>query len=139
MWAKLTPSVQRYWLWLFSGMMWSVVGIVLCVVAAHWLSDTIWPESIFASIIGFMLGICIYRFGFSRIAKKNINRILQLPNRVCLFAFQAWRSYALILVMMMLGFTLRHSAMPRVILSIIYLTIGTALAFSSTLYYQEFL
>jgi len=139
MWQKLTPSVQRHWLWLFSGMLWSVVGIVLCVMAAHWLSDTIWPENILASAIGFILGICIYHFGFSRIARKNINRIFQLPSKVCLFAFQAWRSYVLILVMMILGFTLRHSSLPRVILSIIYMTIGTALTFSSTLYYEKFM
>lgn len=139
LWKKCTPSVQRHWLWLLSGLLWSGVGILLCVMAAHWLADIVWPLSLIAALAGFASGGIIYRFGFSRIARKNILRILRLPSQVCLFAFQAWRSYLLILIMMTLGFVLRHSSLPRVILSMVYLAIGTALTFSSTLYYEELL
>ncbi|MCK8603450.1 hypothetical protein [Desulfoferrobacter suflitae] len=135
---RLTPSVQRHWLCLLSGLSWSVMGIMLCTMAAHWLSEIIWPVSLLASVAGLLLGTCIYRFAFAPMARKNVERILRLPSRVCLFAFQAWRSYALILVMMLLGFVLRHSPIPRVILSVIYLTIGTALTFGSSLYYEKF-
>lgn len=136
-WKKLTPSVPRHWLSLISGLLWSGVGIVLCVMAAHWLAEVAWPLSLAAALAGFTSGVTIHAFGFSRIARKNLRRIIELPSNVCLFAFQAWRSYLLIVVMMFLGFTLRHSSLPKVILSIVYLAIGTALSFSSTLYYEE--
>jgi len=138
-WVKYTPSVSRHWLWLLSALLWSVVGISLCVMAAYWLADTHWPQNLIAALAGFAAGGIIYRFGFSRIARKNILRILQLPNEVCLFAFQTWRSYMLILIMMVLGLVLRHSHLPRVTLGMLYLAIGTALTFSSTLYYEELL
>ncbi|MDY0040694.1 MAG: hypothetical protein RBS57_10320 [Desulforhabdus sp.] len=136
---KYTPSAHRHWLWLLSGLLWSVVGVLLCVMAAHWLTDIDWPQSLIAASAGFTLGGIIYRFGFSRIARKNILRILQLPNEVCLFAFQTWRSYMLILIMMALGLALRHSSLPKITLAMIYLAIGTALTFSSTLYYEKWM
>ena len=89
--------------------------------------------------MGVGLGILAYRLGFSAIAQRNIRRIAQQPERVCFFAFQAWRSYLLILVMVILGITLRHSHLSRLLLAAIYLTIGTGLVLSSSLYYRQFL
>jgi hypothetical protein len=80
----------------------------------------------------------VYSYGFSHIARKNIDRIAGQPEVVCLFAFQAWRSYYLILFMMLLGYTIRHLPIPKYIDAAIYLTIGSALAFSSSLYFREF-
>jgi hypothetical protein len=82
-------------------------------------------------------GLCAYRLVFSPIAGKNIRRIAQQPDRVCLFAFQAWRSYLLILIMTLLGFVLRQSNLPRPFLAAIYLTVGTGLLLSSVLYYND--
>jgi len=110
---------------------------MLCLMAFHWLSDSIWPYNLIGAVSGFFSGIVIYHFGFSKIAQRNIKRIAGLPNQVCLFAFQAWRSYLLILIMMCFGFLLRHSSLPRIALAMIYLSIGTALTLSSSLYYQK--
>jgi hypothetical protein len=136
-WKKLTPSVKGYWLLLLSGLLWSIVGIALCITATQWLAESVWPYSLVAAIIGFALGKAIHQYGFSRIARKNIQRIIELQGRVCLFAFQTWRSYLLIVTMMSIGLVLRHCSAPKLILSIIYLTIGTALTFSSILYYEK--
>jgi hypothetical protein len=91
------------------------------------------------AVLGAGVGILVYRLGFSTIARKNIRRIAQQPERVCFFAFQAWRSYVLILVMIMLGLVLRHSHLSRLLLAMIYLIIGTGLVLSSSLYYREFM
>jgi hypothetical protein len=95
-----------------------------------------WPRNGVGVVLGFGGGVAVYRYGFSRIARKNIRRISTKPENVCLFAFQAWRSYLLILVMMVLGYTLRHSHTPRLILTVIYAAVGTGLALSSTLYFE---
>lgn len=136
--SKCRPAVSRHWLWLIAGLLWSAVGIVLCLMAFYWLSGMRWPWNALGAAAGFGSGIVIYRYGFSRIARKNIHRIFLQPDRVCIFAFQAWRSYVLVAVMVCLGFTLRHSPLHRLILAVIYSGIGTGLSLSSALYYEEF-
>ncbi len=136
---KYTPAVARHWLLLIAGLLWSGVGIALCIAACYWLSHCEWPQNILTAVLGAGVGILVYRLGFSTIARKNIRRIAQQPETVCLFAFQAWRSYVLILVMVMLGMVLRHSHLSRLLLAMIYLIVGTGLVLSSSLYYREFM
>jgi hypothetical protein len=131
------PHVDRFWLLLVAGSLWSVVGLVLCGLASYWFSTLEWPINGVVALAGFGLGILAYVFVFSRVAAKNIERIRRQPLRVCLFAFQAWRSYLLIVVMVGLGYTLRHSHLPRLILAAVYLAIGTALTLASSLYYDQ--
>lgn len=137
-WRRLRPSVNRRWLWLISGLMWWAVGMMLCGMAAKWLAGLAWPVSASGLAVGLGAGILIYRFGFSRIARRNITRIENKPDQVCLFAFQAWKSYLLILLMMALGYGLRSSQMPRLIIAVIYSAIGTGLTLSSSLYFLRF-
>ena len=87
-------------------------------------------------LAGLTLAAGIYTVGFSRLAKKNIRRICDLPGRkVCLFAFQAWTSYPLVAFMIGLGIYLRrYSSFPKPMLAILYLGIGSAL-FASSLHY----
>lgn len=136
---KCTPAITRHWLWLLAGLLWSGVGIILCITAGGWLSQVDWPLNALGTLVGFGLGVLIYRYGFSRIARKNIERIAQKPDRVCLFAFQAWQSYVLIAVMMLLGYFLRHSHMPRFALAVLYAGVGSGLTLSSSHYYQRLL
>ena len=135
--ANCKPSADRYWLLLAAGATWSVVGLVLCGLACYWLSQSAWPWSAAAASAGFACGVLVYAFGFARIARRNIARIADQPDRVCVFAFQAWRSYLLIVVMMVLGWVLRHSRLSLLVLAIIYLTVGTGLALASSLYYDQ--
>lgn len=137
-WKKWTPTVTRHWLSLVAGLMWLGVGILLCARAAYWLLALGRPANVLGALLALISGVVIYRFGFSRIAKKNIRRIEQKPETVCLFAFQAWKSYILIVVMMLLGYTMRHSSLPLIITAFVYLAIGTALSLSSSLYYRCF-
>jgi hypothetical protein len=135
--GKYTPAVGRHWLLLFAGLLWSGVGIALCVIACYWLSHGEWPQNGACAALGMVLGACVYRLGFSAIAGRNLRRIAQKPEKVCVFAFQAWPSYLLIVLMALVGLALRQSHLSRLILATIYLTVGTGLALSSTLYYDE--
>lgn len=135
--GKYSPAVARYWLLLAAGLLWSIVGIILCIVACSWLMLSDWPESLWIALSGVTIGALAHRYGFSLIARKNIRRITRKPDRVCLFAFQAWPSYVLIICMASLGVALRHSHLSRQILAVIYLIVGTGLALSSSLYYSE--
>jgi hypothetical protein len=134
---RYKPSVDRHWLLLCAGVLWSLVGVALCEVANTWFAALEWPSNLWGALAGFSVGLLLYRFGFSRLVRKNIERIIRQPQRVCLFAFQTWRSYLLILVMMGLGVLLRHSSLPRLVLAMLYLGMGTALTLASSGYYEQ--
>jgi hypothetical protein len=69
------------------------------------------------------------------LARENIERIRGLPARACLFAFQEWKSYPLVIFMMVLGLALRGSPLPRTWLAVLYLAIGGGLGLASLHYY----
>jgi hypothetical protein len=133
--SKFKPAVSKYWLAAAAGLMWTTVGIVLCGLAYEWLAVLPLRRAAPLGVAGILLALVVYRFAFSKIALKNIDRLGQFPDRVCFFAFQAWKSYLLIALMVMLGFILRHSAIPKFYLSVPYAAIGGALLLSSFQYY----
>jgi hypothetical protein len=132
---KFKPAVSKYWLMALAGLMWSVVGIMLCRLAFVWLMVVPRHWSLPLGSLGLISALTVYRFGFSKIALKNITRLCLLSDTTCIFAFQAWKSYLIIIFMIMLGITMRHSPMPKHFLAVIYETIGGALFFSSFHFY----
>ena len=123
------PAASRKTLILTAGMVWIVVGLVLAVVAVTWLSVSD-PRFYMLAGAALIAGLAISRFGFSRISGKNVERIRHLSphkERICIFAFQAIQSYLLVLVMIAMGYVLRHLPIPHVYLAAIYMTIGIAL------------
>jgi hypothetical protein len=134
-WRK--PSVERFWLTLIAGLSWLLAGIGLCLAASTWLSVVAWPGNILAALSSFGLGVLAQFLAFVPLARKNVRRIAQLPPQVCLFAFQAWRSYLMILFMAVLGYALRHAPLSRGLLGIIYLAVGSALVLASSVYFAE--
>jgi hypothetical protein len=133
--SKYKPAVSRNWLLFTAGILWTAVGLFLCLLALYWLRTLVSRVSIIYALTGVTLAGGVYIFGFSRIARKNIDRVCQYPDKVCFFAFQEWKSYLIISVMAPLGIFLRHSALPRQYLAVIYITIGLALFLSSLHYY----
>jgi hypothetical protein len=133
------PAARRETLVLVAGVVWSLVGLALVSVAVTWLFGS--PGwAVILVLGGAVAGYAIYRFGFSHLARKNLVRIYaQAPqkDKVCVFAFQNIRSYLLIVIMMGLGYWLRHSGMPKTYLAPIYIAIGLALMLSSLLYYNR--
>ena len=132
---KLKPAVSKYWLMALAGLMWSLVGIMLCRMAYIWLRTVPGRWALYMGSLGLISALTAYRFGFSKIALKNIARLCLLPDKTCIFAFQAWKSYLIIIFMIILGITMRHSPLPRHFLAVIYATIGGALLFSSFHFY----
>ncbi len=132
---KYKPAVSRNMLLFTAGILWTAVGLFLCLLAAHWLRTMVNRGSLLFALVGVVLAGAVYQFGFSKIARKNINRVCQYPDKVCFFAFQEWKSYLIISVMAPLGIFLRHSSLPRQYLATIYITIGLALFLSSLHYY----
>jgi hypothetical protein len=119
-------------------MMWLVIGVMLCTMAAKWLAGSPGPAA-FYIITGVIAALIIHHFGFLRVVDKNLDRIQPIGERPCVFAFMSWKSYILVGVMMTLGIILRHSVIPRNWLSVIYIAIGLSLFLSSIRYFRFFI
>ncbi len=131
----LKPTLPRPWLLALAGVMWTMVGVMLGRYAFTWLTR---PPSLAHAglgLAGVAAAVPIYRLGFRGLARQNIERIRQLQERPCLFSFLAWKSYATVAVMISAGLLLRHSAIPKPYLAILYAAIGGGLFLSSFVYY----
>jgi hypothetical protein len=131
---NLNPAVPRSWLQILAGLAWTGVGLMLGRLAANWLIAYPLLTAVVTGFTGLLLAILISIF-FSAMAQKNVARIRELPEKACLFAFQQWYSYPLVIFMVTLGLLLRHSELPRHLLAILYLGIGGGLMLASRHYY----
>jgi hypothetical protein len=138
---KLKPGVPKNWLLLTAGLMWTGVGVYLISLAVEWVfaPNVKSPWNYWLPGIG--LAYLIFQFGFSRLASKNSLRINNHPEeKPCLFAFQEWHSYPLVLFMIGLGITLRKfTPIPKPLMGIMYMGIGGGLGLASFLYYRKIL
>ena len=132
----LKPAVSKYWLLTLAGLTWGAVGILLCRRAYHWFTDIHKSWAIPVELVSLLMALIAHRFGFSKIAGRNINRLCLLTGKTCIFAFQTWKGYLIIGFMIALGFVLRHSPIPKPYLAIVYVTIGGALFLSSFSYFK---
>jgi hypothetical protein len=136
---KFTPSADKRILVLLAGLMWCGVGIMLMRFAFTWLSPLGFKTAGFYYIAGFLAAMPIHHFGFLKIADKNLRRLLPLTEKRCVFSFMTWRSYIIVLIMVSMGIALRHSALPKRYLSVLYNGIGLALFLSGIRYLRFFI
>ncbi len=129
-------SVPKSLLMIVAGMTWAGTAIILNVLSYSWLSAEKFHERLFAAVSGFFLALLIHHFGFLRIVDRNLTRIHAMEGRRCIFSFISMKSYLLIFVMVLMGAMLRHSAVPKLYLAVLYAAIGTALFLSSVRYFR---
>lgn len=133
----LKPRASRSFLLLTSGLMWSVVGILLCRLAISWYITLGFTQHIFWFSLSIPTALAIHFFGFSKLAQVNIPRIQNLPPKPCVFAFMQWWNYPLVIFMISLGIWMRHSPIAIQYLGILYFGIGAGLFLASLLYYSS--
>ena len=131
---RLKPGAPKAVLHLMAGLMWSGVGIMLGRLAVGWLWLLPWLGR-WPYLLAGITAAGVIQIFFSRLAAKNISRVERLDAKPCLFAFQAWTSYPLVLFMISLGLFLRNSPLPKPLLAVLYIGIGGGLFLSSLNYY----
>lgn len=137
MWSKLHPAVSRHWLYGIAGVVWTAVGTMLGARALGWLQPFETETRVLMVLGGSGLSIIAYLSLFRKIIGKNIRRISDLPDPVCVFAFTPWRGYLIILFMVTFGALLRSSPIPRPYLVIPYAAMGGVLILGSLRFYRE--
>lgn len=134
---KYTPAVNKRHLIYFAGLMWIGVGVMLDSLAAGWLIHYGKNSAYLFLVIGFVAALVIHHFGFLKVVDKNLGRISKMEGKRCAFSFMSWKSYILVAVMVTMGVLLRHSAIPKQYLAMLYIGIGTALLLSSIRYFRH--
>lgn len=135
---RYNPTVDKKYLILLAGAMWCGVGVMLVGFAVSWLSYYSGREEVVFFVAGFIAALPIHHFGFLKIADKNINRLMPLTEKKCVFSFITWKSYLIILIMVSMGIALRRSSIPKNYLSILYNGIGLGLFLSGLRYFRFF-
>jgi hypothetical protein len=131
---KIKPAVDKSALIFLSFFVWVVVGTGLLLFAYSWLKASQIRSSFLFAGVGAGAALVIHHFGFLKIVDKNLGRILPMEGKKCAFSFMTWKSYIIVAVMVTLGTLLRHSAIPKTYLSILYIGIGLSLILSSIRY-----
>jgi hypothetical protein len=133
------PSAKRKTLVLLAGFVWTVVGIVLVLMAARWLLVS-GKNGLYSLGLGLIGGAIVYWLGFDKLAQANLIRIYaQAPakDKVCVFAFQNTRSYIIIPVMILMGYMMRHLPVSKIYIIPVYVAIGLGLILASLRYYHS--
>ncbi|HEX9093185.1 MAG TPA: hypothetical protein VF902_04305 [Coriobacteriia bacterium] len=133
---RISATVSRRTLTLVAGLVWSGVGIMLIALAATWLAAV--PVSAELGLGG-LGAVLAWQLLFRGLALRNLVRLSAVRERASLFAFQAPRSYLIMVSMIALGVVLRHSAVPKPDLAVAYAAIGGALFLSSLSYHARLL
>lgn len=133
---RMKPAVGKSALLFAAAVVWIAAGAILMSFAYNWLHRVTAHAFLFTGL-GVLLALAIHHFGFLRVVDKNLARILPIEGKRCLFSFMSWKSYVLVVIMMGMGVTLRHSAIPKSYLAVVYIGIGLALVLSSGRYLKN--
>ncbi|MEX1275661.1 MAG: hypothetical protein WEE20_06995 [Bacteroidota bacterium] len=133
------PIVRKKWLFIVAGSFWGIIGVFLLVRGMGWLLGAQGLAPFILGTAGIGLGILGYLSGFRRIAEQIVLRIHGLPERSPLTSFLAPRGYAMIVLMISLGFLLRQSPIPKPYLSPFYIAMGCVLLLGSSRFRLQFL
>ncbi len=135
---KYNPAIPKRWLLIIAGLLWTLVGALLCWRAYGWLTQQHDGMTPVFALSGVLIAVSASRFMLAESARHNVDRISSLPERACLFAFTPWRGYLMIGGMISMGVLLRHSAIPTEYLALLYSAMGGALILSSFVFYSSY-
>ena len=136
---KYRPAVDKRVLILLAGILWIGVGTLLLLYAYSWLKTSQSAGTFVCAGIGIAMALVIHHFAFLRIVDTNLQRILPMEGKKCIFSFMTWKSYILVAVMVTMGVLFRESSVPKHYLSVLFIGIGLSLILSSVRYLRIFI
>jgi hypothetical protein len=113
---------------LLASVLWTFVGSALIFRGAGWLIEA---EKIWLAIIAGLLGTLKSLFILDKSVRKSIERIQLLADGSCLGGVYSFKTWALIVCMILLGYLLRHLPVSPELVGALYIGIGWSLVLSS--------
>jgi len=138
---KLTPRAGIRVQLFSAAIVWLVGASILLIRGVAFLHDRWIPLII---TIAVLIGLTKERYILSNYARKAVTRIHE-RGKACYFGFFSWKSWIFIAVMMGGGIALRHSVLAdphdtikwgRDVLAVLYVAVGTALAYADRIYWR---
>jgi hypothetical protein len=120
-------------------LLWAVVGVGLLIAGVRFLigADASAMATGIGCLIALGLGFAKGYFVLPKIARKNSARIQQLPVESPIWATFSPKSWMLVLLMILIGRTLRALGAPLLLVGVIYLAVGLALLLGSRAYLES--
>ena len=112
--------------------MWAVGASILLIRGVGFLHDN-WFAALLA--LAAAIGVIKSRYLLDRVARKAVLRIHE-RGRACYFGFFSWKSWLFVIVMMGGGILLRRSGLPKDVLAVLYVGVGTGLALADRIFWQ---
>lgn len=134
----LIPHTTKRILLFIAAVVWTFAGTMLFARGIGMMNVN--PDSfLIRFLISLVCGILFYWVLFTRISKKHVNRILQMPvERPTVFSFFDKKGYIMMVGMISLGIFLRTSGIVSPFyLSVLYVTMGVPLFISSLRFYYS--
>jgi len=118
-----------------AALIWSVVGFFLLTFGFVLISA---KGHLWYGVLGLALGTTKTFFVLDRVALKNVRRIREFGDNVCIGSVYSWKTWILVAAMIGLGRFLRTTALlPAEIVGFIYTAVGWALMLASRLMWLE--
>lgn len=131
--SRLKPGVPVRVHLLLASLIWTVVGfflmangyIFLVLAKRQWLA-------VVAIAVGVVKGWLI----LDRAARKNLDRLDRLEDGSCIGSVYSFKTWGLVLLMIVAGRILRSSGLPGESVGVLYLAVGWALFSASRLFWR---
>ena len=129
--GRFTPRAGQRVQLFSAAAMWAIGAAILLVRGVGFLHDNLYLALLALAVA---LGVIKSRYLLDRVARKAVLRIHE-RGRACYFGFFSWKSWLFVVVMMGGGILLRRSALPRDILAVLYVGVGTGLALADRIFW----
>jgi len=118
--------------------LWALVGIGLLTAGLRWVfeADAATLSVGIGLAVALLLGGVKGGLVLPKIARKNIARIQLLPITSPVYATFSVKSWALVLLMILIGRGLRFFGLPLFFVGVLYVAVGLALLLGSRTYLQ---
>ncbi len=132
--SRLKPGVSPRTHLFCASLLWTAIGLWLIYRGIIYLkNDKVLP----VAVLGIILGSLKSRYILNKTAVRGVERIKRFGDNTCIGAVYSWRTWLLVLVMMLLGLGIRVSPVPPVALGLICTAIGWSLFYSSRYGWRE--
>jgi len=119
---------------LLAAFIWSLVGFFLLI---NGFVLVLLQDHLLYGLAGIVLGSIKSFFILDRVARKNLKRIRDFEDKVCVGSVYSWKTWLLVLGMIGLGRLLRTTVLPGDVVGFIYSAVGWALMLSSRIMWVE--
>jgi len=112
---------------LLAALLWTVVGALLLFFGVRWALAADIPYTAIILLLAIIAGALKAEYVLAQAAQRAIERICARGDGRCIGGFLSTRTWLLVLLMMGLGYALRHGLATRAVVGVLYVAIGTAL------------